>query len=82
MFDTTINLCGNILLKPVKMHFSGNTENIGVLKKSTNFFTGFRIHFFVKIGTLGTLMNRFSQKESEISFFEEKCDFLPKIAFF
>ena len=27
--DTTINLCGNILLKSVKMHFSGNTEILG-----------------------------------------------------
>ena len=34
--DTTINLCGNILLKSVKMHFSDNTEILGV-KKSTNF---------------------------------------------
>ena len=30
MSVTTINLCGNILLKSVKMHFSGNTEILGV----------------------------------------------------
>ena len=50
------------------MHFSGNTEILG-FKKSTNFFTGFSIHFFVKIGTLGILKNRFSQNESEFFFF-------------
>ena len=27
--DTTINLCRNILLKSVKMHFSGNTKILG-----------------------------------------------------
>ena len=26
MSDTMINLCENIILKSVKMHFSGNTE--------------------------------------------------------
>ena len=29
MTDTTINLCGNIMLKSVKMHFSGNNEILG-----------------------------------------------------
>ena len=30
MSDTTINLCGNIMLKSVKMHFAGDTEIFGV----------------------------------------------------
>ena len=29
MSDTTIHFCGNIMLKSVKMHFSGNTEILG-----------------------------------------------------
>ena len=33
---TTINFCGNITLKSVKMHFSGHTEILG-FKKSTFF---------------------------------------------
>ena len=32
MSGTTINVCGNIMLKSVKMHFSGNIEIFGVLK--------------------------------------------------
>ena len=32
MSDTTINVCGSILLKPVKMDFSGNTERTRVDK--------------------------------------------------
>ena len=30
MSDTKINLCGNIILKSVKMLLSGDTENLGV----------------------------------------------------
>ena len=46
------------------------------LKKSTNLFTGFKIHFFLKIGTPEIIKNRFSQKKgSENNFFEDKCDF-------
>ena len=51
-------------------------------KKSSNFFTGFRIHFFLKIGTLEMVKNRLAKNESEILFFEGKCEFLPKIAIF
>ena len=29
MSDTTINFCGNIMLKSVKMHLSGNTKVLG-----------------------------------------------------
>ena len=29
MSDTTINLCGNIMLKSVKIFFSGNNEIFG-----------------------------------------------------
>ena len=32
MSDLTIIFCGNIMLKSVKMHFSGNTEIVGFLK--------------------------------------------------
>ena len=32
MSDTTINLCGNILLKSVKMHFYLQYRNFGGLK--------------------------------------------------
>ena len=42
-------------------------------QKSTNLFTGFKIHFFSKIGTSETVLAQ--KKESEIIFFEEKCDF-------
>ena len=41
MSDTTINLCGNIMLKSVKMNFSGNTEILCV------FFARFRIRCFL-----------------------------------
>ena len=35
-------------------------------KKSSNFFMGFRIHFFLKIGTLEMVKNRLAKNESEI----------------
>ena len=49
-------------------------------KKSTNLFTGFKIHFFIKIGTPEIVKNRFSQKkkESEINFLKKKR-FVTKI---
>ena len=47
MSDTTINLCGNSLLKPVKMHFSGNTEIFG-FKKVHQFFHGVQNSFLCK----------------------------------
>ena len=76
MSVTTINLCGNILLKSVKMHFFLVMPKFWGFKKSINLFTGFKIHFFLKIGTPEIVKNRFSQKKvSEINFFEEKCDF-------
>ena len=66
---TTIYLCGNILLKSLKMHFSGNTDFFiffffwgGGGINSSNFFTGFRIHFFLSIDTLEIVKNHFSQK--------------------
>ena len=62
MSDTTKNLCRNILLKSVKMHFSGNTEIFRGLKNLTNLFMGFRIYFILKIGTLEIVKNRFRQK--------------------
>ena len=65
--DTTINLCGKILLKLVKMHFSWKTEFFFFFfLKTSNFFTGFRIHFFLKIGTLEMVKNRLAKNESEI----------------
>ena len=63
MSVTTINLCGNILLKSVKMHFFLVIPKFWGFKKSTNLFTGFRIHFFLKIGTSEIVKNRFSQKK-------------------
>ena len=52
------------------------------LKKSTNLFTGFKIHFFLKIGTPEIIKNRFSQKkEVKIIFlktnaiFDQNCNF-------
>ena len=76
MSVTTINLCGTILLKSVKMHFLVIPKFWG-FKKSTKLFTGFKIHFFLKIGTPEIAKKRFSEKkkESEIIFFEEKCEF-------
>ena len=47
MSDTTINLCGNILLKSVKMHFSDNTEILGV-KKVHQIFQGIQNSFLCK----------------------------------
>ena len=45
-------------------------------KKSTNLFTGFKIHFFLNIGTPEIVKNRFSKKKKvKFIFFEEKCDF-------
>ena len=61
MSDTTISLCGNILLKPVKMHFSANTEILGV-KKVHLFFHGGQSSFLLKIGTLEIVKNRLSPK--------------------
>ena len=65
MSGTTINVCGNIMLKSVKMHFSGYTGIFGVLK-SPHIFTGFKIHFEFKTGTLGIVKDDFSQKEGKI----------------
>ena len=65
----------------VKMHFSGATE-IWCFKKFTNFFTGFRIRFFLKIGTFEIVKNRFSQKRKWNLMFEEIMRFLTKIAIF
>ena len=65
MSDTTINFCGNILmLKPVKCIFLVIPKFLG-FKKSTYFFTGFRIHFGFQTGTLEILKNHLSQ-ESKI----------------
>ena len=69
------------MLKSVKMHFSGNTEIFG-FKKSTDVFTGLRIHFSFKIGTLETVKNRFGKKKREIYFFGRKMRCLTKIAIF
>ena len=51
-------------------------------KKSTNLFTGFKIHFFLKIGTPEIVKNRFSQKKKLKLNFLKKLRFLTKIAFF
>ena len=82
MSVTTINLCGNILLKSVKMHFSGNTEICFFFKKSTNLFTGFKIHFFLKIGFSEIVKNRLSQKKKvelivlkKNAIFDQNCNF-------
>ena len=76
MSVTAINLCGNILLKSVKMHFFLVIPKFWGFKKSTNLFTGFKIRFFLKIGTSEIVKNRFSQKQKvKLNFFEEKCDF-------
>ena len=64
------------------MQFSGNTEILGLLKKSTNLFTGFKIHFFLKIGTPEIVKNSFSQKKKMKLFFGRKMQFLTKIAIF
>ena len=45
MSDTTINLCGNNMLKSVKMHFSGNT---GIFKVHS-FFHGAQKSCFCKL---------------------------------
>ena len=72
----------NILLKPVKMHFSGNTEFWGILKKSTYFFTGFTIHIFLKIGTLETVKNPFSQKKKvKFTFLKKNSIFIKNCIF-
>ena len=68
MSDRTINLCGIFLLKSVKVHFSGNTENFGVLKKSSNFLRG----SFLLLRLVRTVL---AKNESEILYFEEKYDF-------
>ena len=47
MSETTINLCGKILLKSVKMHFSDNTEILGI-KKVHLFFHGMQDPFLCK----------------------------------
>ena len=64
-------------LKSVKMHFSGNTKFWG-FKKSTNLFIGFRIHFFLKIGTLDIVKNRFRIKKMKFIFLKKKMGFLTK----
>ena len=73
---TAINLCRNILLKSVKMHFLV-IQKFWVFKKPNQFVHGAqKIHFFLKIGTSEIVKNRFRQKkESEIKVFEDKCDF-------
>ena len=72
MSDTTMNLCGNIMLKSVKMHFSV-IPKFGVGLKGHSFFTGFRIRFIFQIGSLEIVKNRLAKKESEINFLKEKC---------
>ena len=69
-----------ILLKSVKMQFSGNTE-ILEFQKGPIFFTGFRFHFFLKIGTFEIVNNRFAKTEvkfiflKKIASFDQKCIF-------
>ena len=46
-------------------------------KKSTNLFTGIKIHFFLKIGTPEIVKNRFSQKRKKV-----KLNVLKKSAIF
>ena len=77
MSVTAINLCGNILLKSVKMHFFLVIPKFWGFKKSTNLFTGFKIHFFLKNGTPEIVKNRFNQKKKKVKLF-----FLKKNAIF
>ena len=39
MSDTTINFCGNTMFKSVKIHFSGNTKNLGFEKVNLKIFS-------------------------------------------
>ena len=49
-------------------------------KKSTYFFTGFRIQFGIQTGTLEIVKNHFSQKmKVKLKFLERKCEFCPKL---
>ena len=48
MSDTTISFCGNMMLKSVKMHFSGNTEILG-FKKPTIFLWGSEVILLFKL---------------------------------
>ena len=76
MADTTINLCGNNMLKSVKMHFFWYYRNCTVLKCPWPFFTGLRNHFFFQIGTVAIVKNRFKHKKKKKKYFlEEKCGF-------
>ena len=45
MSDTRKHLCGNIMLKSVKMHLFGNTDSFGVLKSSQVFSRGSEFFF-------------------------------------
>ena len=45
MSDKSIHFCGNIMLKPVNMHFSGNTGMFG-FKKVRLFFHGVQNSFW------------------------------------
>ena len=65
------------------MHFSGNTKICFFLKqKSSNFFMGFKIHFFLKNFTLEMVKNSFSQKRKCNLNFERKMRYLTKNAIF
>ena len=75
MSVTSINFCGNILLKSENCIFLVIPKFWG-LKKSSNLFTGFTIHFFLKIGTPEIVKNRFSKKN------KVKLHFLKKNALF
>ena len=76
MSVTTINLCGNILLKSVKNAFFLVIPKLWGFKKSTNLFTGFKIHFFLNIGTPEIVKNRFSQKKKvELNFLKKNAIF-------
>ena len=57
--DSTIFFCGNIILKSVKMHFFLVIPKVSGFKKSTYFFTGFRIHFGFLTGTLEIVKKTF-----------------------
>ena len=73
--DTRMNLCGNILLKSVKMHFSGNTE-ILVFYKVHQFFHGLQNSFLFLNGTFDIVKNRFSQKKKvKLNVLKKKCEF-------
>ena len=75
MSDTTIICFGNIMLKSVKMYFSGNTEIFG-FKKVHLFFHGLLNSFWFSNWYSRDCEEQLKPKKKvKFIFLEQKCEF-------